>query len=432
MERYRQTQMDKDALRKILDTERRNSGDVRGQIGDLQEKLTVKNRENDRLRDEIVALTERLMEVNKVKTAIEEELNTRKDLKKIPMLKTEIVKLRGKVELLEREMDKLTASLKQKNSEIEHLRAIFTDSQSKSDQKDSDLRTLLSQKSALESDIAQLKSQLLDAKSTSDNSSKSSQILEKDIELLKRQLKNLTNTLSARESEVEKLRTNIDSEHEKSQKDVQTMRDEQLKEKNALIAQNSILTQTISDMRKQNEGKAEEILKGIEREKRFKEEIGRLEEELMLRDGEIGALKGEIEGLMRNIEENKAEFAQEREVLEGKIRDFLSQIDNSVQILFKKIRKKLKKHDLDPAELTNSMSESGKLTISPIEFKKSLKSLKILIDKMTLKVVFRLLGDENCDINLEVLKEKLRKKEEKAAEENPEIPLEKEASVEQP
>ena len=383
---------EKDVLQRKLDLLTSEISSIKTRNSTLEKESREKDRKIESLSKEIVSLSDALKDANARRSAIEDELQSRSDLKKIPMLKMEIVKIRTAKDTLEGDKRRLLIALNGKNKEIEEMFREMEEGKREKKELESEVERLNKGLRERDEVIEMLKAEIEAARLRAEEAEKQLISSESEKDQLRRQVKNLNSSLSSKSSDFLTLQNRFTSTVSSLESQLASLSDSTNNEIEALKRENGILTINSMEQRKKLDEYDTVLL----------EVRGNLKD-LMQENEEM---KREIEENNRNIEKLKTEIADlnvEKEKIVKMMSDYKKTVFEAVAIFFIKITKKMRKKGKSPIEILSQFSDTSK--ISKKDLKSAYKSLKFPVKTSILKVSFLLLGDEEGKIPYEVLRE---------------------------
>lgn len=358
----------------------------------LERSLTEKERRIEALVKENVSLSDGLKDANARRAAVEEELRSRSDLKKIPALKTELMKVRSANETLEADKRRLLTALNSKNKELEDLLKEIEAGKLRIEQLESEITRVNKALEDCESTIESAKAAISSERFRAEEAERQILNSNNEKEQLRRQAKNLGTSLSAKTGELADLQVLHKETVEKLEKQVKTIREEAESEINALKTENKILQSTVTEQGKRLQA-SDEV------EYALRERIKELQEEQKALITDLEACKREISGLNERL--RQCEMGKEAVIAELEARK--SAAFQAISMLFEKLPKKLRKKEKSPSDLLSQFSDTASLTRK--DLKRAFKSINFKPKKDVLKAAFLLLSDSEGKMPYSVLQQ---------------------------
>jgi len=358
----------------------------------LERDLREKERRLDSLSRELASVSENLKDANARRSAVEDELVSRSDLKKLPALKSELLKVRSLKDALEADKRRLLTALNSKNSDYEDAVRQLEANKAQIEQLESQLSKLKTTISEGERSIEEAQRLLSQEREQSAQIERQLTSAESEKDQLRRQAKNLGTSLASKAAELAALQALHRDTVETLQKQLQTLAENAESEINALRTENKVLQSTVVEQGKRLQASDEVEFALRERVK----ELVDLQKGL---ETTVEDCRQQISTLVDRLQQCEAE----KEATVAALQAEKAAEVKAISVLFEKLPRKLRKKDKSPSDLFNQFSDTALLTRK--DLKRAFKAISFKPKKAAFKAAFLLLGDSEGKIAYSVLQQ---------------------------
>lgn len=356
----------------------------------LERDLKEKERRLDLLMREISSLSEDLKDANARRAAIEEELRSRSDLKRLPALKSELLRVKSANEVLEADKRRLLMALNGKNREWEDAFRQLQENKTQIEELEREISRLKAAIREGEQSIEEAQRVISHERERSQQIERQLTSAESEKDQLRRQAKNLGASLASKATELTTLQNLHRDTVETLQKQLNTLTKNAESDRIALGTENKVLQSTVTLQGKKLQASDEVEFALRERIRELSELQKGLETAVEDCQKQVFALEDRLKQC--EIEKNAALAALQVEKATA---------IKAISVLFEKLPRKLRKKDKSVSDLFNQFSDTALLTRK--DLKKAFKAISFKPKKAAFKAAFLLFGDSEGRMAFSVL-----------------------------